>query len=112
MFQVTHEGIDQVKETRIGMLVHSYKLFKMKSDEFISEMFTRFTDIINNMKSLGKTYPHHEIVRNILECLPKEWKSKVTTIQELKNLKTLALDDLMGSLITYEMELKEEEEKE
>lgn len=107
MLQVTHEGTDQVKEIRIGMLVHSYELFKMKSDESISEMFTRFTDIINNLKSLSKTYPNHEIVRKILKCLPKEWKPKVTTIQELKNLKTLALDQLMGSLITYEMEFKE-----
>jgi len=55
MLQVTHEGTNQVKETRIGMLVHSYELFKMKSDESIFEMFTRFTDIINNLKSLGKT---------------------------------------------------------
>ena len=72
MLQVIHEGIDQVKETRIDMLVHSYELFKMKSDKSISEMFTKFTDIINNLKSLRKTYPNHKIVGKILKCLPKE----------------------------------------
>ena len=28
--EVTHEGINQLKETKINMLVHKYKLFKMK----------------------------------------------------------------------------------
>lgn len=111
MLQVTHEGTDQVKETRIDMLVHSYELFKMKFDEFISEMFTRFPDIFNNLKFLAKTYPNHEIVRKILKCFPKEWKPKVTVIQESKNFKTLALDELVGSLITYEIELKEKEDE-
>ena len=27
--QVLHEGIDQVKETKISMLVHQYEMFKM-----------------------------------------------------------------------------------
>ena len=71
-YATTHEGTDQVKETRIGMLIHSYELFKMKFDESISKMFNRFTDIINNLKYLGKTYPNREIVRKILKCFPNE----------------------------------------
>ena len=51
--EVTHEGTNQVKESKINMLVHKYELFKMKHDESINEMFTHFTDIINSLKSLG-----------------------------------------------------------
>ena len=46
--EVTHEGTNQVKESKINMLVHKYELFKMESDETIIGMFTCFTDIINN----------------------------------------------------------------
>ena len=60
-------------------------------------MFTRFTDITNNLKSLGKTYTNEEMVRKILRCLPKnKWGPKVTAIEEAQNLKTLALDDFLG----------------
>jgi len=52
---VTYEITSQVKETKIYIFVHQYKLFKMQPDETIREMFTRFTDINNNLKSLGKT---------------------------------------------------------
>ena len=44
--KVTHEGIKQVKEIKINLLIHDYKLFIMKENEYMKEMFTRFNDII------------------------------------------------------------------
>ena len=35
--EVTHEGTYQVKESKINILVQYYELFKMKSDESITE---------------------------------------------------------------------------
>ena len=54
--EVTHESTNQVKETKINMLVHKYELFRMESNETIIDMFTRFTNIINNLKNLEKLY--------------------------------------------------------
>ena len=68
---VTYEGTSQVRETKINMFVHQYKLFKMQQDETIKEMFTHLTDIANNLKSLGKTYTDEEAIRKILRCLLK-----------------------------------------
>ncbi|GAV88253.1 UBN2 domain-containing protein, partial [Cephalotus follicularis] len=52
----TYEGTNQVKESKISMLVHEYELFVMHNDECISDMFTRFTTIVNSLKNLGKSY--------------------------------------------------------
>ncbi|GAV84895.1 UBN2 domain-containing protein, partial [Cephalotus follicularis] len=52
----TYEGTNQVKESKISMLVHEYELFMMHNDECISDMFTRFTTITNSLKNLGKSY--------------------------------------------------------
>ena len=80
---MTYEGTSQVREMKINMFVHQYKLFKMQPDETIKEMFTRLTDITNNLKSLGKTYTNEEMVRKSLKCLPKsKWGPKVTVIEE------------------------------
>jgi len=52
------------------------------------------------------------MVRKILRCLPKnKWGPKVTAIEEVQDLKTLALDDLLGKLLTHEIHLKEDEEE-
>ncbi|GAV75155.1 UBN2 domain-containing protein, partial [Cephalotus follicularis] len=57
----TYEGTNQVKESKISMLVHEYELFIMHDNESISDMFTRFTTIINSLKNLGKSYPNQEL---------------------------------------------------
>ncbi|GAV59228.1 zf-CCHC domain-containing protein/UBN2 domain-containing protein, partial [Cephalotus follicularis] len=54
---------------------HEYELFMMYDNESISDMFTRFTTIINSLKNLGKSYPNQELVRKILRCLPKRKKT-------------------------------------
>ena len=107
---VTYEGTSQVRETKMNMFIHQYELFKMQTDESIKDMFTRFTDITNNLKSLGKTYTNEEMVRKILRCLPKsKWGPKVTAIEEAQDLKKLELDDLLGKLLTHEIHLKEDD---
>ncbi|GAV70012.1 zf-CCHC domain-containing protein/DUF4219 domain-containing protein/UBN2 domain-containing protein, partial [Cephalotus follicularis] len=66
LLEVTYEGTNQVKESKISMLVHEYELFIMHNDECISDMFTRFTTIVNSLKNLGKSYSNQELVRKIL----------------------------------------------
>ena len=94
------------------MLVHKYELFKMKSNESIPGMFTRFTDIINNLKNLGRAYTNAELCRKILWSLSHSWKAKVTAIQEAKDMSTLKLEELLGSLMTHELKLNQLNEDE
>ncbi|GAV80237.1 zf-CCHC domain-containing protein/UBN2 domain-containing protein [Cephalotus follicularis] len=79
------------------MLVREYELFMMHDNENISDMFSRFTMIINSLKNLGKSYPNQELVRKIFRCLPRSWTPKVTTIEEAKDLSTLLLEQLLES---------------
>ena len=48
------------------MLVHKYDLFKIEHDELITEIFTHFMNIINDLKNLGKSYSNSDLVRKIL----------------------------------------------
>ena len=45
------------------MFVHKYEIFKMQPNESIDDMFTRFSEITNNLYSLGKTYSQSDLVR-------------------------------------------------
>ena len=64
--EVTHEETNEVKESKINMLVHKYELFKLESDETIIHMFTCFIDIVNNLKNLSKCYTDSELSKKIL----------------------------------------------
>ncbi|XP_070037107.1 uncharacterized protein [Nicotiana tomentosiformis] len=73
------------------MLTTEYELFRMKDDESIQDMHTRFTSIINELHSLGEAIPRNKLVRKILS--------------------TLAIDELVGNLKTYEMKKKKKKKK-
>ncbi|KAL4360717.1 hypothetical protein GQ457_04G018640 [Hibiscus cannabinus] len=111
--EVTHEGTSEVKETKIGLLNLSYENFKMEPDEDIKKMFDRFSVIVNGLKGYGEIIPEDKLVRKLIYSLPESWDSKKTAIIEAKNLKTLKLDELMGSLLTHELmnQGKRDEEK-
>ena len=93
------------------MLVHNFELFKMESEKLITQMFTHFTDIIYGLKGFGKYYCNSDLMRKVLRSLPRSWEAKVTAIPEAKDLNTLPLEELLGSLITYELTMKQHTEE-
>ncbi|KAH9704286.1 hypothetical protein KPL70_011393 [Citrus sinensis] len=80
----------------------------MEQNESVHSMYTRFTDIVNTLRALGKTFSNSEKVKKIIRSLPKEWRQKRTAIEEAKNLNILPIDNLIGSLISYEEDLAAE----
>nr|XP_016484044.1 PREDICTED: uncharacterized protein LOC107804639 [Nicotiana tabacum] len=74
--QTAHEGTTQVKQSKIDMLTTEYELFKMKDDESIQDIHTRFTSIINELHSLGEIIPRNKLDRKTLSVLPSSWERK------------------------------------
>ncbi|XP_070045596.1 uncharacterized protein [Nicotiana tomentosiformis] len=77
---------------------------RIQDVETIQEMYTRFTTLTNELKSLGRIIPEEERVEKILNrVLPITWESKITVIEESKNITTLPVDELIGNLTAYEL---------
>ncbi|XP_070025255.1 COP1-interactive protein 1-like [Nicotiana sylvestris] len=62
--QTAHEGNTQVKQSKIDMLTTKYELFRMKNDESIHDMHTRFSSIINELHSLGDVIPRNKLAES------------------------------------------------
>lgn len=43
-----------MRETKMGILLGSYKMFIMKSDETVTQMFKRSNEIVNGLANQGK----------------------------------------------------------
>ncbi|MQM13164.1 hypothetical protein Taro_046087 [Colocasia esculenta] len=104
--RITYEGTDEVKETRIDILVTQYERFQMQSGELTTQMYNRFTDITNGLAGLRKTYEMGDMVRKILRSLPASWSPKVTAIEEANDLKRMSLEKLIGSLMAHEINME------
>ncbi|GAV60279.1 UBN2 domain-containing protein, partial [Cephalotus follicularis] len=102
---LTHEGTEQVKNAKLALLNRDYELFKMQPNESIKNLYNRVLDITNGLLGLGKVFGQDELVRKLLGCLNDEWEPKVTGIEESKDLKTMEIEELFGSLMTHEVKL-------
>ena len=96
--QVAHEGTSQVKQSRIELLMRKHELFEMGDKETVMEMYTRFTHITNELKSLEKSFTTKELVRKIQRFFSYTWEAKVTAIQEAKDKNKISFDGLIGNL--------------
>lgn len=58
--EITYEGTNKVKETKISFPIHDYELFQMKEGELIEEMFAHSSKIIKDLKAFGRPYSSGE----------------------------------------------------
>ncbi|GKC24918.1 hypothetical protein Tco_1027068 [Tanacetum coccineum] len=67
-------------------------------EESIDNAFAKFNTIITSLKVLDESFSSKNCVRKFLRALHPKWSAKFTAIEESKNLTTLSLDELIGSL--------------
>jgi hypothetical protein len=71
----------------------------------LESFYSKISDLRNSMVSLGKPISDLKLIRKILRSLPERFRIKVTTIEESKDLEEMKIEELVGSLQTYELSL-------
>ena len=77
----------------------------MSNDESFDEFYAKLNNIVNSAYNLGEIYDQSKIVRKILRSLTKDFRPKVTAITESKDVDSIPVDELVGSLQSYELDL-------
>ncbi|MCI24666.1 gag-pol polyprotein, partial [Trifolium medium] len=111
ILKTTHEGTDKVKMSRLQLLTTKFENLRMKKDESIHDFHMNVLDFVNSFDSLGEKISDEKLVRKILRSLPKQFDMKVTAIEEAQDISSMKLDELVGSLQTFEFGIKNREEK-
>ena len=77
----------------------------MFNDEFFDELYAKLNDIVNSTYNFGEIYDQPKIVRKILRSLTEDFRPKVTVITESKDVNSIPVDELIGSLQSYKLDL-------
>ena len=104
--KVIHEGTNKVKQTMISMLKNQFQNFRMRQNESINDMYSRFQDIHHALIGLGERYTDFDIVSKVLNSLTDEWERKVLAIEEANDLSTMKPEELIGNLMSYEVNMQ------
>ncbi|XP_024195860.1 uncharacterized protein LOC112199025 [Rosa chinensis] len=103
LLQMTYEGNKRVRAQKLTL---EFENMFMREDESIDDFHSRLINVTNECESLGDPIDEHRIVKKFLRSLPASVLSKQTAIEEVQDLETYSLDELLGNLQTFEMKIK------
>ena len=77
----------------------------MFENERFDEFYAKLNDIVNSAYNLSEIYDQPKIVRKIFRSLTKDFRPKVIVITESKDVDSIPVDELVGSLQSYKLDL-------
>ena len=105
ILQIVHEGTRAVKINNLQQLTTRFESIRMSDDKSFNEFYAKLNDIVNSAYNLGEIYDQPKFFRKILRSLTEDFRSKVTAITESKDVDSIYVDELVGSLQSYELDL-------
>ena len=87
-----------VKINKLQQLTSKFESIRMSDDESFNEFYAKLNDIVNSAYNLGEIYDQPKIVRKILRSITVNFRPKVTTITKSKDVDSILVDELVGSL--------------
>ena len=94
-----------VKDTKLQMLTTRFEELKISEDESFDSFYGKLNEVVIGKFNLGKKMKDSKIVRKILRSLLESFRAKITVIEESKDLNDIKVQELIGSLQTYELSL-------
>lgn len=98
-----YDGDSKVKKAKLQTHRMQFKSLKMEDEEYIASYFLQVAEVVNSLKGLDEKIEESIVVQKVLRSLPYKFDSKVSAIEEEKDLDPLNVDELHGILTAYEM---------
>ncbi|KAJ8636298.1 hypothetical protein MRB53_010565 [Persea americana] len=103
--QSIHEGDEKIKEAKLQTYHSQFESLHMVEDENIDTYMLRVNEVTNSIRELGEEIKEPVIVKKVLRSLQPRFDSKVSAIEEAKDLNAFSMDELHGSFTAYEMRI-------
>ena len=77
----------------------------MSEDKSFDSFYGKLNEVVIGKFNLGEKTKDSKMVKLILQSLSESFCAEVTAIEESKNLDEIKIQELIGSLQTYELSL-------
>ncbi|XP_074328343.1 uncharacterized protein LOC141666248 [Apium graveolens] len=107
ILQKSFQGVEKVKKVRLQVLRGEFENIKMKTSENTGEYVTRLKMMTNEKKRNGESLDDVRVMEKLLRSLTRKFDYVVTSIEESKDLSTISIDELVGSLQAHEQRMNQ-----
>lgn len=97
-----YQGSDRVRQMQILNLKRDFESLRMQQNETIVNYFDKISLIVNKMRLLGEDFKDDRIVEKILVTIPERFESKISSLEESKDLSTISVKELISALQAQE----------
>nr|KJB14009.1 hypothetical protein B456_002G106200 [Gossypium raimondii] len=101
MLQNAHEATSVVKRFKLQILTTKFENLRMQENETIGEFYAKLCDFSNQAFAFGGDYSNAKLAKKVLRSLLDRFSIKATTIEEVKDIDTMCIDEPIGSLQTF-----------
>lgn len=102
----TYADDRQTKKVKLMALRRQLGQLQMEPNETVVQFMNRLTVLTNQMKSCGEAVTDSMKVEKVITGLTPKFDNLVAAIEQFKDLDTLKLEQLIGSLEAHELKLK------
>ena len=95
----SYEGPSDTKENRIMDLKLEYNTFKAKESESLSETYTRYKTLLNELSNDGVVLSKHEINVGFVNSLPEKWLNFSQGLRNANHIQNLELPQIYGKFV-------------
>jgi hypothetical protein len=109
---LAHEGVDKVRRANIDLLMARLNRFVIIDGEGPQEMFDRLMTLMGKIRGYGgDELNDHKVVKVMLEVYSPRNEIVVTLIRDKKRFEHFTPNDVLGRLLTFDMQREEANEK-
>ena len=100
--KLDYQRSDRTKQMQVLNLKRDFKSLTMQEDETITKYSDIIALIVNKIRSLGEEFPDARIVEKVLVTLLERFESKISSLEESRDLSQISLVEMMNALQAQE----------
>ncbi|XP_052172292.1 uncharacterized protein LOC127788222 [Diospyros lotus] len=106
------EGNAKVKRSHLQALRREFETLEIRSGERVTKYFSRVMIVANKMRIYGEDMHDVKMVEKILRSLTEKFNYVVCSIEELKDINALTINELQSSSIVHEHKFQRHNDEE
>ncbi|XP_020245199.1 uncharacterized protein LOC109823329 [Asparagus officinalis] len=110
ILQEEHRGSEKVQAVKLQTIRKEFEQISMRVEERLDDFLTRFTNVINQLKTYGEDVTKQRVVKIILISLSSRYDPIVSVIEETKDMEKLSLQEAIASIKAFDQNLEKRNE--